>query len=244
MSATLRAVQPTTEHQAPPPDLLTTDELAPVLVAKAEFDETQAKLTRVREVLRRAKQLGSMNLHAERDVSRDAAAQLLGEKLDGPLGSPPKRTVSEEDKLMSAALPALEQRERELSQELLQARGWLRSKVCHALESAIKRRIVDYIATVDVLRVQLAELLALDTRLCSFTGKYILDPVGNIKLRTQVAALPKELMPKNAVVTQAWSVDYLLHAGSLDAVVAAAAAKVYAQLSTHVSLDSLVSNSA
>lgn len=242
MSATLRAVQPTTELQAPPPDLLTADELAPVLVAKAEMDETVQKLTKVREVLRRAQQLGSRTLHAERDDARDAAAMLLGEKLDGPLGSPPeKRTISEEDRLLSTALPNLEKREKELNRELLAARGYLRAAVCNALDAALRRKVASYVEAVSAVSDQLVELFALDERLASLVGAYKVDPVGILKKYTVIAAPPREYLPAMTKVVDAYSVAHLLHGLSLvqSNEMLGASARLRAQLEVHVPLDAL-----
>lgn len=230
-----------TEVRDAPSDVLSATELAPILVAKAEMDGAIQKLTKVREVLRRAKQLGSRTLHAERDDARDAAAQLLGEKLDGPLGAPPKRTISEEDKLMSAALPDLERREKELNQELLASRGYLRAAVCNALNAALRRKVASYVEAVGAVSAQLVELFALDERLASLVGAYKVDPVGVLKKYTVVAAPPREYLPAMTRVVDAYSVAHLLHGLSLaqSDEMAAAKARLRAQLETHVSLDAL-----
>lgn len=240
MSATKLKPVPVIEHQAAPPDPLTADELAPVLVAKAEFDQAQAKLTKVREVLRRAKQLGSMAMRAEVDVSRSAAQQLLGESVDVDL-VPDKRTVTEEDRLLSVALPELERRERELSQQLLLDQGFLRAAVCRALDAALRRNVASYVEAVDALAGRLTELFALDQLLARFTSASALDPAGLLRQHSKLGAPAAKYLPRGVVPEQFAPVHYLLDGSRLaDGPQNAVLWKLTAQLETHVNVDALI----
>jgi hypothetical protein len=175
---------------------LTSDELAAVQVARANFDLINSKLQHVKQTLRDAQEEANITIpRLDQFAAKRAAAIFLGESVAEVTAEAnafqKKREISA---LATVAIPGLELRVKDLSEALEIAQGGLRSCVVKGLKAALQRQVNVYCVQAKTTEFKLAELLTLDDMVAHFTGTRLVDQAGELRSVSKLPAPPPELL--------------------------------------------------